>query len=77
MKNIDLYTCITYAANNKELIAQFDRLHGANLSFEGTPLDLMIDEASGRQVDDIKKFIEFVETCIYIPLLYMDKQETE
>ena len=35
-------------AGNGELLAHYDRLRGTNLSGRGTPIDRMIDEATGR-----------------------------
>jgi hypothetical protein len=47
------------AAHNKILVAEFDRLQGTNLSRQGTGLDLMIDDSSGRTDHDCKLFLEF------------------
>jgi hypothetical protein len=57
--------CLTECANNKELVKEFDRLADCNLSFDGTPIDLMIDQATGKLADDLQKFIEFVWDCVY------------
>jgi hypothetical protein len=57
------------AAATPELVAEFDRLSGANLARRGTPLDLMIDDATGRAHDDMGKFVAFVRDCIYTPIL--------
>lgn len=56
-------------AENKALIAEFDRLTGSNLSLNGTGLDLMIDHATGRTTQGIEAFIGFVHEFIWIPLL--------
>ncbi len=53
------------AANTPELVAEYDRLSGTNLSRRGTPLDLMIDDAVGRQEKEMHGFVEFVRECIY------------
>ena len=64
----DLYTCIMYTARNKEFVKEYDRLRGSNLSLNGSPIDLLIDECSGRQESELREFIEFVYEWIYLPL---------
>ncbi len=56
------------SAANKELVKEFDRLNGTNLSLKGSGLDLEIDKASGRLEDDMKLFIEFVYEFVWLRL---------
>ena len=35
-------------AGNREMVESYDRLRGTNLSGRGTPIDRMIDEATGK-----------------------------
>ena len=65
MKTPTLFECLNAAANEPELVYEVDRLTGHNLSREGTPLDLMIDDATGRTDTAISDFINFVDDCIY------------
>lgn len=44
---------------NKELVAEYDRLRGTNLSRRGSPLELAIDDASGRFESDARDFYEW------------------
>lgn len=57
--------CLMQAAANDELLSQFDRLAGTNLTRQGSPINLAIDAATGRHEDDVRRFIEFVADCIY------------
>lgn len=57
--------CLIEAAKNKDLVKQFDRLYGTNLSFKGSQLDLAIDKSSGRTEADVGIFIEFVRDKVY------------
>jgi len=57
---ITLADTMKATAANKELIANFDRLRGTNLSLCGSPLELAIDKASGRLEHDLMLFLEFV-----------------
>ena len=56
-------------AESKALVAEFDRLTGANLSMKGNGLELMIDEATGKRHDDIAAFVAFVHEFIWLPLV--------
>tara|TARA_R110001583_G_scaffold42169_1_gene134101 strand:+ start:2595 stop:2834 length:240 start_codon:yes stop_codon:yes gene_type:complete len=64
---------LLYAANLPALVAQFDRLNGSNLSMNGSPLDLSIDKASGRQTEEVKAFIQFFDKFIWEPALSVDR----
>ncbi len=44
---------------NKELLAEYDRLRGTNLSGRGAPINLMIDAACGKTEADVKGFCDF------------------
>ena len=54
------YECLMYCAGNKELIKEFDRLSGSNLSLQGPPINFMIDEATGKLKEDLTLFCDFV-----------------
>jgi hypothetical protein len=60
--------CVHAAAENPELIREFDRLYGTNLSLRGSPIEIMIDEASGKLNSDLQQFCEFVWDCVFIRL---------
>lgn len=61
MNNLDiLHTCLA----NRELIQQFDRLNGTNLSRRGSPIERMVDDGSGRTEADLAAFVEFVVDCV-------------
>jgi hypothetical protein len=54
---------------NKEMVAEFDRLHGTNVAQIGTQLDLAIDKATGRLEKDVKAFLDFSMEHVAAPLL--------
>ena len=60
--------CLREAIETPELVAQFDRLYGANLVTRQAPLASMIDKATGKQADDMRGFVEFVHNAIYLRL---------
>lgn len=66
-KPINFLECLQLCAGNKELVSEFDRLTGSNLSLRGSPIDVMIDQASGRTETEIEAFIQFVHEFIWIP----------
>ncbi|HHX4059581.1 TPA: hypothetical protein ACU967_006141 [Burkholderia contaminans] len=59
--------CLMEAAGTPELVAEFDRLSGCNLSAvgKGSPLQRAIDSATGRFDGDIRRFAEFVHDAVY------------
>ena len=64
-KEIPLWLCVLAAINEPELVKEFDRLRGTNLSLAGKPIELLIDESTGRMEHDFEEFVEFVRDCIY------------
>lgn len=57
--------CLGAAVNNRELVAEFDRLAGANLSMRGSNLDLALDQATGRMDADAERFVDFVREAVF------------
>ena len=45
--------------SNKELMSEFDRLRGTNVSRTGSPITVMIDESTGRFAEDARAFFDF------------------
>lgn len=58
--------CLFVAFENPEIIKEFDRLKRTNLTGKGTPLELAIDEASGKLEHDIILFAEFIWESVFI-----------
>ncbi len=50
-----------------ELVSEYDRLRGSNLSRKGTGLDLLIDDSTGRTKDEMRGFVQFVWEHIWTP----------
>ena len=55
--------------SNKEFISQYDRLKGSNLQRKGSPVDLAIDDSSGRYESELFEFFDFVVEYVWDPLL--------
>lgn len=58
----DLSRFITFMRlcfDNRELKTQFDRLRGTNVSRRGSPMNVMIDDATGKFEADARAFFEF------------------
>ena len=51
-----------------ELVEQYDRLQGSNLSMKGSALAVEIDKASGRMESEIKDFILWVYDVVWTRL---------
>lgn len=57
--------CVRESFANKDLVTEFDRLKGTNLSLRGTGLDIQIDLACGRLEQGVAEFVKFVEECVW------------
>lgn len=57
--------CVDECLKDRELIAEFDRLTGSNLSLKGSNLDVQIDLASGRYPLELRKFFQFVHDVVW------------
>lgn len=42
---------------DKQFVAEYDRLHGTNLSRRGAPIELMVDKASGKLEEEMRGFV--------------------
>jgi hypothetical protein len=47
--------CVLEWARNKELVAQFERLTGVNLQLRGASIELMVDEAPRKRIENAFK----------------------
>lgn len=60
--------CLRAATSSPEMVREFDRLCGTNLTRQGTPLELAIDDSTGRLETDFEKFVSFVAEYVWAPL---------
>jgi len=61
--------CLLKCAENREFVAQFDRLSGTALSNAGRGgINEMIDKATGRQAEDVHLFVAFVWDAVWTRL---------
>ena len=58
--------CLGHCISEPELIANYDKLRGTNLSRTGSPIDLAVDQATGRMNAEIEGFIEFCWDCVFL-----------
>lgn len=57
--------CAEATLETPELLTQIDRLYGTNLKGKGAPIELAIDNATGRMKHDMEKFCRFVWNYIF------------
>lgn len=57
--------CVLACAARPDLVAEFDRLRGTNMSRRGTPIELLIDDSSGRYERDAVMLSEFVYEYVW------------
>ena len=56
------------AAGNRELLEQYDRLTKSNLSRRGSPIELAVDDATGRTEKEFAEFARFVFEYVWLPV---------
>jgi len=62
---VTFYQCIMECAGIPEFISNYDRLRGTNLSCKGHPINVLVDEATGRLQTELEAFIEFVWEYVF------------
>lgn len=60
--------CLDEAISTPELVAQFDRLYGADLRARRAPIVRMVDQATGKLACDMREFVHFVHQGVYLTL---------
>lgn len=72
MSKITFYECLMEASRRDGFVREFDRMMGTGLSPEKlqrrSPIDVMIDEATGRLEHDLCLFMAFVYEIVWIRL---------
>lgn len=69
VRDVSLFLlCLSEAASNKVLLAEFDRLTGCNVSLKGPAIVQEIDKATGHFEAGAKMFYEFVLEHVYLPV---------
>jgi hypothetical protein len=69
--------CLEEAVTTPELIRNFDRLYGYNLSRRGAPLELAIDDATGFTEAGIIEFMNFVWDFVFTRIPIDEKAAKE
>lgn len=63
---VSFYDCLMECIETSELVDNFDRLYGCNLSMKGGGLAVAIDKASGRLEGDMEKFADFCWEYVFL-----------
>lgn len=58
--------CLSAVTEAPELIQQIDRLYGTCLLSRSSPIETMIDKATGKRDDDMQTVLRFVWNSIFI-----------
>ena len=60
--------CLIFAINQPEIVAQFREESGNNYSVGRTPIERMIDDATGRTQQFIVEFVKWANINVWGPL---------
>lgn len=58
--------CVEATLQTKEIVEQVDRLYGTSLMRRSSPIERMVDDATGKSDEDMQTFLRFVWNCIFI-----------
>lgn len=58
--------CVEETWNAGDFLERFDKLHGTSLSGSCTPLEKLIDEATGKNLEDFQIFLRFVWNVVFL-----------
>ena len=67
-EQVTFMTCLLESAGNRELVEQYDRLHGTNLSTKGGGLATKVGERAWSINKDAKEFVLWVYEYIWLRL---------
>lgn len=62
------HRCLNECIETPELVENFDRLYGATLAARKSPIETMVDVATGKREDDMRAFTAFVHDSVYLRL---------
>jgi len=68
LRDLGFIDVLIHCAKHKGFVQEFDRLFGANLSQKGSVIELLVDQASGRMDDDLRRFVWFVKRHVWEPI---------
>jgi hypothetical protein len=62
--------CVEEGISEPEFVTNYDRLYKRNLSrvIKASPIEQMVDKATGFQQAEFRMFSEFVHSCVYLRL---------
>lgn len=62
------HECLMFCAKQSELVENFNRLTGYKLGEPRSPIDQMIDQATGLEDEAMREFISFVHEFVWLRL---------
>ncbi len=65
--------CAEQCIQTLELVREIDRLYGTDLLSRRSPIEQMIDKATGKVDSDMQTFLRFVWNCVFIRLPALQK----
>lgn len=67
--------CVKMVWETPELIEQYNRLTGSKIQAKRSPLEMMIDDASGYEKAEMFKFFDFVYKYVWLTFLGSIKEK--
>lgn len=64
-QDVPFFVCLKEVLETEGLVENFNRLYGASLGVHKQPIELMVDQATGKANDDMSKFIDFCWDTVF------------
>ncbi len=55
--------------NNLEFVKEYNIMTGSSIRTSKTPIEYLIDKSTGKEKDELTKFINFVDEYVWKPLI--------
>lgn len=65
-QGIPFFVCLKETLETQGIVENFNRLYGASLGQAKSPIEMMIDQATGKCDSDMTKFIDFCWDSVFV-----------
>lgn len=70
---ITFIDCVNQCIENKQFMDEYRRMSWSKIG-KTTPVEKLIDQATGNDRKEVQEFLEFIDECVWKPLLEESKK---
>ncbi|KAB7891349.1 hypothetical protein [Poseidonibacter ostreae] len=72
---VTLEACVMACYQNDDFVREFNRLNNTDIKKNTTPIDKAIDEATGKNKEELELFVEIVDKTVYRTFLSLKNKK--